>query len=326
MRSLSDYLDLTVEQARSQWGQILQRQPRKRQEPFTPVEAILCYGLFFVVDPHRYGGGSMHRAPQIMHDLARLFVRPPGSITNKMMNLDGSRAHAGKHEWQFFLEMASGSDRFPQLYQRVVLAARDIGIGSDRLPDFVTADGDFDLLGQDELSQRTLETVVATRAATHRVRQLAGESNTTRLVEQTVRLGQHRFARSVLENYDHTCVFCGFSPRSLPRHKLLVASHIKPWAACNDWERLDVCNGVAACGVHDAAFDTGLITVNGGLRVHRARSLQMSVRNDPGSDNYFEAVLRAKLVLPTEAHRPGDSYLEWHQERIYKGKLVDLPT
>ena len=326
MKSLSDYLDLTVEQARSQWGQILRRQPRPRQEPYTPVEAILCYGLFFVVDPHRYGGSSMHRAPQIVHDLAGLFVRPPGSITNKMMNLDGSRTHAAKHEWQFFLEMSIESDRFPQLYQRVVLAARDMGIGVDRLPDFVAADGDFDLLGQDELSQRTLETVVAVRAANHRVLQLAGESKTSRLVEQTVRLGQHRFARSVLDNYDHTCVFCGFSPRSLPRHKLLVASHIKPWAACNDRERLDVCNGVAACGMHDAAFDTGLITVNGGLRVHRARSLQMSVRNDPGSDNYFEVVLRARLVLPAEALRPADSYLEWHQERIYKGELADLPT
>ena len=325
MRSLSDYLDLTVEQARSQWGQILRRQPRPRQERFTPVEAILCYGLFFVVDAHRYGGGSMHRAPQIVHDLARLFVRPPGSITNKMMNLDGSRAHAGKHEWQFFLEMAD-SDRFSQLYELVLLASRDMGIGPDELPDFVPADGEYDLLGQEELSRGTLEAVVAARAANHRVRQLAGEFQTTRLVEQSVRLGQHRFARSVLVNYDHTCVFCGFSPRSLPRHKLLVASHIKPWAQCDDRERLDVSNGVAACGVHDAAFDTGLITVNGGLRVHRARRLQVSVRNDPGAANYFGEVLRSRLVLPTEGVRPGEAYLEWHQERIYLGEVSSQLT
>lgn len=323
MTSLSDYLDLTVEQARSQWGQILKRQPRPRQEPYTPAEAILCYGLFFVVDPHRYGGASMHRAPQIVHDLAGLLVRPPGSITNKMMNLDGSRAHAGKHEWQFFIEMASGGDRFPQLYRRVLLAARDMGIGPAELPDFVPAEGDFDLLGQDELSRRTLETVVTVRAANHRLRETVGEYGTTRLVEQSVRLGQHRFARSVLDNYGHTCAFCGFSPQSLPRHKLLVASHIKPWADCNDRERLDMRNGVAACGVHDAAFDTGLITVNGGLRVHKAHRLQMSVKKDPGSDNYFETMLKAELILPGEAVRPGEPYLEWHQERIYKGQFSD---
>ena len=320
MKSLGDYLDLTVEQARSQWGQILARQPKKRQEPFTPVEAILCYGLFYVVNPHRYGGSSLHRAPQIVHDLAALFVRPPGSITNKMMNLDGSRAHAGKHEWQFFIEMSRGGNGFPQLYQRVLLAARDMGIGPADLPDFVPAEGDFDLLGQEELSVRTLETVVNVRATSHRLREMAGEHETTRLVEQSVRLGQHRFARSVLANYGHTCAFCGFAPQSLPRHKLLVASHIKPWAYCDDRERLDVRNGVAACGLHDAAFDTGLITVNGGLRVHRARRLKLSVKQDPGSDNYFETMLRSELVLPAEAVRPGDPYLEWHQNRIYVGE------
>ena len=324
MRSLSDYLDLTAEQARSQWGQILRRQPRKRQEAFTPVEAILCYGLFFVVDPHRYGGGSMHRAPQIVHDLARLFVRPPGSITNKMMNLDGSRANAGKHEWRFFAEMAADSSHFPHLYGRVLMAARDMGIGPDQLSDFVMPDGggDFDLLGQEELAQYTFDTVVAVQAVKHRARLLAGEAETTRLAEQSVRLGQHRFARSVLENYGHTCAFCGFSPQSLPRHKLLVASHIKPWAQCDSRERLDVSNGVTACGVHDAAFDTGLITVNGGLRVHLARKLQVSVRNDPGADNYFGTVLRSRLILPADGVRPGKAYLEWHQQRVYVGELA----
>ena len=324
MTSLSDYLDLTVEQARSQWGRILKRQPKKRQEPFTPVEAILCYGLFFVVDPHKLGGSTMSAAPTIVHDLADLFVRPPRSITSKMLNLDGTWTHGGKHEWQFFIEMAADSGQFPVLYGRVLLAARDMGIGPDRLPDFVPADGadDFDLLGQEELSPQTLEIMVAVQAAQHRVRELAGEPATTRLVEQSMRLGQHRFARSVLENYDHTCAFCGFSPKTLPRHRLLVASHIKPWAECDDRERLDVTNGVAACGVHDAAFDTGLITVNGGLRVHKAHRLQMSVKKDPGSDNYFETMLRAELVLPGEAVRPGEPYLEWHQERIYKGEFA----
>lgn len=326
MRSLSDYLDLTDEQARSQWGQILRRRRKKRQEPFTPVEVVLCYGLFYVVNPYRYGGASIHRAPPVVHDLARLFVRPPASITSKMMNLEGRRAHAAKHEWRFFLEMATDSARFPQLYQRVLLAARDMGVGPDRLPDFVPAEGDFDLLGQEELSQRTLATVVAVRSASLRARELTGEAETTRLVEQSVRLGQHRFARTVLENYDHTCAFCGFSPRSLPRHKLLVASHIKPWAECDDRERLDESNGVAACGVHDAAFDTGLITINGGLRVHKAPKLEASTRNDPGAENFFGPILKQSLLLPDGAVRPGDSYLEWHQQRIYKGDLAGQPV
>ena len=58
----------------------------------------------------------MHRAPRILHGLAELFVRPPGSVNNKMMNLDGSRDNAGAHEWRFFVEMAADPEQFPHLY------------------------------------------------------------------------------------------------------------------------------------------------------------------------------------------------------------------
>ena len=325
MRALSDYVDLTAHQARSQWGRILRRQWRPRQEPFTPVEAILCYGLFFVVDPHRYGGGRVDQAPQVVHDLARLFVRPSGSITLKMKNLDGSIKNAGAHEWGFFVEMAADRGRFPPLYNLVLLAARDMGIGHDALRDFLALEGahDFDLLGQEELlGQRTYDAVVEVQAAKRRVRLLAGEAKTMRMAEQAVRMGQHRFARSVLENYEHSCAFCGFAPRSLPKHKLLVASHIKPWADSDDRERLDPRNGVAACPTHDAAFDTGLITVNGGLRVHRAPPLEESSRVDPGVERYFGKALRPTLVLPSGGQAPDDAYLTWHREHIYRGTVA----
>lgn len=192
--------------------------------------------LFFVVDAHKYGGSSMHRAPAIVHDLARLFVRPPGSITNKMMNLDGSRANAGSQEWRIFVELATDADRFPHLYNVVLLAGRDMGIAPAALPDFLSIEGidELDLLGQEELSPRTLETVVAVKAAKRRLELAASEADTARLVEQAVRMGQHRFAGAVLTNYQHACGFCGFAPRSISGNRLLVASHIKPWAVSDD--------------------------------------------------------------------------------------------
>ncbi len=324
MRSLGDYVDLTDAQARSQWSQIQRRQQRPRQEPYTPVEVILCYGLFRLVDPHDYRGATADLAPEIVHDLARLFKRTPGSITSKMKNLDGSLAHAGAHEWRFFAEMAADASQFPQLYNRVLRAARDMGVGSELLPDFLSLEDEdaFDLLGQDELSQRTLDAVVEVRAARHRAKLLTNDVATSRLAEHQIRLGQHRFARSVLANYQHCCAFCGFAPRSLPGHRLLVASHIKPWAECDDKERLDSRNGIAACGLHDAAFDTGLITVNGGMRVHRARRLTRSVQHDPGVDRYFGMALQPKLLLPSGAVEPADTYLSWHRDHIYVGDTV----
>jgi len=318
-------LELTEDQARSQWGRILRRRPRSRQEPFTPVEVILCYALFFVVDPHRFRGSNATEAPPLVHDLARLFVRSPGSITAKMKNLDGSMKHAGSHEWRFFAAMASNSDLFASLYNRALLAARDMGIGTESLPDFLALKGidNFDLLGQEELiGARTFDAVIAIQAARKRARLLADEAETMRMAEHAVRMGQHRFAASVLDNYDHSCAFCGFAPRSLPKHKLLVASHIKPWADSDDRERLDPRNGVAACPTHDAAFDTGLIAVNGGLRLHRAPRLEESSRIDPGVDRYFGRALQPSLVIPDGAERPGSDYLSWHIEHIYQGRLA----
>jgi hypothetical protein len=46
-------------------------------------------------------------------------------------------------------------------------------------------------------------------------------------------------------------------------------------------ERLDTRNGLAACAAHDVAFETGMLTVNGGLRIHLARLLADAVRTDP---------------------------------------------
>ena len=329
MRSLSDYLDLTAEQAQSQWEEIRSRQktsPGKRQENFTPVEVILCYGLFQIVDdPHRYGSKSIRNAPPLVHDLAGLFVRPPTSITHKMMNLEGgARNRGGKFEPDFYAEMRSNPGLFTHLYNLVLAAARDRGIGPEQLADFLSLEG-FDysnLLGQEELDHADLSRVVTSLAAQQRTRRLSDSVDTERMIEKKVRIGQHGFASRVLENFSNSCGFCGFAPKSLPGNKLLVASHIKPWSDCDNKERVDVLNGVAACPTHDAAFDTGLITVNGGLRVHRAPRLEASSHADPGVDQYFGQVLKSKLIVPKGGQRPGDSYLEWHQEHVFQGVVA----
>jgi putative restriction endonuclease len=69
---------------------------------------------------------------------------------------------------------------------------------------------------------------------------------------------------------------------------MLLAGHIKPWKDSTPSERLDPRNGLAAFPAHDAAFDTGLLAINGGLRIHVARSLADAVRGRPAG----QAVLR----------------------------------
>jgi hypothetical protein len=97
------------------------------------------------------------------------------------------------------------------------------------------------------------------------------------------RIGQHRFAQGVLANRDHSCGFCGMRPgRELERRGLLIASHLKPWRDSTGNERVDTRNGIAAYPSHDAAFDGGLLWVNGGYRIHLSHALADAARSDVG--------------------------------------------
>ena len=293
---------------------------------------MLCYGLFLadnpVVDPHRYGGGTMHTAPQLVHDLATLFVRPPGSITSKMMNLDGSRVNGAKYEVQFFMEMGTDFARYLDLYLTALRAARHMGIGTRRLPDFLRLERvtDYPRLGLADLADSRFDEMIEQEAAQLRAAKLRhnqelSSAETTRIVQHRARVGHKAFATEVLRRFDSTCGFCGMAPRSLQGNRLIIASHIKPWADSSNRERRDPRNGVAACPTHDAAFDKGLITVNGGLRVHRSQRLRASVQRDKGVEHNFGESLREALIVPSGVDPPRDAYLRWHHEHVYQDSL-----
>src|SRR5689334_23233406 len=90
------YSQLSRLDALAQLRRILDRSippPGARQEPFLPVETLLCYGLFFVFDPHRFGGANIMRMPPTAATVARFLRRTRGSVLSKMLNLDGSRVN-----------------------------------------------------------------------------------------------------------------------------------------------------------------------------------------------------------------------------------------
>ncbi len=77
--------------------------------------------------------------------------------------------------------------------------------------------------------------------------------------EATVRqrVGQSLFRDGLMALWGGRCAVTG-----LDVPELLRASHAKPWADCNDRERLDVYNGFLLSAHWDAAFDAGLVTVS----------------------------------------------------------------
>jgi len=322
-------VELSPRQIHNHLTEISQRrfpQTGHRQVSFNIVETLLCYGLFYLLDPHKYGGANIEKVPPVVRTLANFFRRTPGSITNKMLNLDGSRQHSAREEPLLFAYLAAEPTLYQTLYKDILTAARILSIGEEMLPDFLNVLSEdtspCDLVGQDDLPDSATVLLAGTEDAMKVLdRAFAlGDRLTEKLVERKIRLAQHRFALDVLRNCGRSCVFCGFEPRSLPGQSgLLRASHIKPWALSDHRERVDVCNGLAACPMHDAAFDQGYLSINGGYRIHQASLLRESVAKDPGVYLYFGETLRPSLLLPQYAKHPGVHYLAYHRENIFKG-------
>jgi putative restriction endonuclease len=319
---LDDYLDLTVSQARDQYRRLASRRPVPgKRVIFSPVETLLCLAASFVVNPRQFGGTNVHRAPQPVAELARLFSRSPSSVLEKMRNLNGSRPHGARWDVLAGARLRDDPAHFSRIYRVLMAAARAEGIGPDQLPDFLGLEhgGELALLGQEELSLPVIEE--ALHDAFTRMTD-AGEwkeEETEQIVLGAVRVGQHVFARNVLANCTNRCVFCGFtSPPAPDGKRLLLAGHIKPWKDSSPRERLDPRNGLAACPAHDAAFDKGMITVNGGLRIHLASSLAHAVQADPLARQFYgRPPLREALLLPTGAQMPARKYLDWHRKNIF---------
>jgi HNH endonuclease len=69
-------------------------------------------------------------------------------------------------------------------------------------------------------------------------------------------------ADSLISSGASTDYWKGCSVTAFPRIDLLVASHIKPWKASNNFERLDVFNGLLLLPNLDRAFELGYISFN----------------------------------------------------------------
>lgn len=90
--------------------------------------------------------------------------------------------------------------------------------------------------------------------------------------------------------------------------ELLRASHAKPWADCNDTERLDLFNGLLPAAHWDAAFDSGLVTVSPDGTVIASRALSGTAKGVLGPSGDMILKLQPE-------HGP---YMAWHRERVFR--------
>ncbi len=126
-------------------------------------------------------------------------------------------------------------------------------------------------------------------------------SPTEKSVLVNTRLGQGRFREHLIQQWQG-CAVTGY-----PMPAMLVASHIKPWRAADNFERLDPDNGLLLLANLDKAFDKGFISFE-----HSGRILLSSTLERPSMLG-----IRPDMILKVrDGHR---KYLSYHRDRVFAG-------
>jgi putative restriction endonuclease len=130
------------------------------------------------------------------------------------------------------------------------------------------------------------------------------ENETEKLTLSKARVGQGEYRKKLLE----LCPFCPITLVSDDR--LLIASHIKPWAASNDFEKTDPKNGFMLTPTFDFLFDRGFLSFTDDRKTILSPFLSNMTYSKLGiSDN--------KIIphLPTDGR---EFYLDYHRTTILK--------
>jgi len=138
-----------------------------------------------------------------------------------------------------------------------------------------------------------------------------GDSGTTSVTSE-VRLPavQKAFRDKLIEKHGQKCLLC-----AIQNKELLVASHIKPAADCDIFEKADFNNGLLLCAIHDKLFDRFLITFNfydGKMQISSSLTAEEKAICQL-SENYA----LPEEILTTERQQ----YLMWHNEEFQKREM-----
>jgi len=124
-----------------------------------------------------------------------------------------------------------------------------------------------------------------------------------------VRVNQSFFRKSVFLSFQNTCCITGIK---IP--ELLVASHIKPWS--KDLKQgANPENGLCLNGLHDKAFDRGLLTLSDDFKVVLSDKI-LRLTKDETIVKYF-LPYQNKEILKPKRFMPHHEFLEYHRKNIF---------
>nr|WP_245747947.1 HNH endonuclease [Formivibrio citricus] len=96
--------------------------------------------------------------------------------------------------------------------------------------------------------------------------------------------------------------------------RLLVASHIVPWAK-DEKNRLNPANGLCLSSLHDKAFDRGLLTVTPDFVIKVSPQLN-TLGDNPFTKDYLIGLEGRKIALPKKFW-PLREFLDYHHDELF---------
>lgn len=131
------------------------------------------------------------------------------------------------------------------------------------------------------------------------------EEENKKIVRQA-REGQGKYREQLLEQ----CHFCPVT--MISDERLLIASHIKPWAASNDTEKIDPYNGYMLSPMIDKLFDRGFIIFTDSRHIVLSEFISPYTWKQIGlkNDTFYKALQMDDKRI---------EYLKFHHESVFKG-------
>lgn len=118
------------------------------------------------------------------------------------------------------------------------------------------------------------------------------------------RRGQGLYRELLMKKYNNECIMTKINIK-----QVLIASHIKPWAVCDNAERIDVNNGLLLSATYDRLFDSELITFN----VNGKLLISDLVSNDNARKLNIKKGTKYNIGFNSEMKK----YLEYHNKYIF---------
>jgi putative restriction endonuclease len=242
--------------------------------------------------------GQFHAKNPIIIDLASKMGRTPSSLAMKLCNFASLDP---VHRVRNVRALTGASRQDKVMWEEFRAEISILGPESEQLlHDLYTNDQtrELDFLQRDRVRlERPPKLIVPT-----------GPTEVRSAVR--VRRGQQFFRQAILNAYGVRCCISGID---VPR--LLVASHIKPWSEFPE-ERLNPRNGLCLSSLHDAAFDAGLITLDGACRVVLSKRLKDHFKEAAVEQNFAPYEGRS-IQLPEKLAEPDPNFLEHHRSKVF---------